>query len=130
MLVRIHWDEVYRVCTSICGILGDDAAQEAFVKAFDAMADDPPRRFRTWLLTIARNRALDHRRAGKRYREVLRESHHDLGRTADLRDAFLMRLNTRLDDRQIGEVLGVSAKAVRSYVCKTRKLLVDSLYES
>lgn len=61
-LVRRHREGVIRVVYRICGSIGmaEDAAQEAFIRAWQHLADYKPRSpFRNWLYRIATNVALD-----------------------------------------------------------------------
>lgn len=64
-----HQDLAFRTAYLLCGNAADaeDAAQEAFVKAYYHLArfrSDAP--FRPWLLTIVANEARNRRRAGER----------------------------------------------------------------
>jgi RNA polymerase sigma-70 factor (ECF subfamily) len=65
-LVEVYQGPVYNVCYRMLGNARDaeDAAQEAFLRAYKAIKRyDPNRKFSTWLLTIASNYCIDqHRR--------------------------------------------------------------------
>lgn len=65
-LVEAYQGPVYNVCYRMLGNAGDaeDAAQEAFLRAYKAIKRyDPSRKFSTWMLTIASNYCIDqHRR--------------------------------------------------------------------
>lgn len=66
-LVRHHAAEVRGLCVAMCGLEGEDLAQDVFIKAFAAMAGfRGEASSRTWLLAIARNRCLDHLRRQQR----------------------------------------------------------------
>jgi RNA polymerase sigma factor (sigma-70 family) len=74
MLVRRHQQPAIRVAYAVAGPDGEDAVQEAFVKAFHALdrfrAGAP---FRPWLLRIVVNEARNRRRAaGRRVHLALR----------------------------------------------------------
>lgn len=60
-IVRRHQGAVYRLCLRFLSPAdAEDAAQEAFVKAFTHRARlDPERPVLPWLLTVARNLAID-----------------------------------------------------------------------
>ena len=74
VLVGRHQDQACRVAHVIAGADGDDAVQEALVKAFHAMARfRPGAPFRPWLLRIVANEARNRRRsAGRRAGLALR----------------------------------------------------------
>ncbi len=65
-LVEMHAKPVYNLCYRMLGNPQDaeDAAQEAFLRAYRAIQRyDPQRKFLTWLLSIAANYCIDqHRR--------------------------------------------------------------------
>lgn len=64
-LVRCYERPVYTLLLRMVRdpLLAEDLAQEAFVKAYRALASyDPARRFASWLFKIAHNTALDHLR--------------------------------------------------------------------
>jgi RNA polymerase sigma-70 factor (ECF subfamily) len=74
-LFRRHWPDVWRVAYSVLGsrTAADDAAQEAMISAFAALARfDERRPLGPWLKRIAFNRAIDElRRQRLRHEEVL-----------------------------------------------------------
>lgn len=68
-LVRIHEEVAFRVAYLVTGSAADaeDAAQEAFVKAYLALDRfDPKRPFRPWLLQIVANEAKNRVRSSAR----------------------------------------------------------------
>ncbi|MDZ7338500.1 MAG: sigma-70 family RNA polymerase sigma factor [candidate division KSB1 bacterium] len=72
-LVRRYEDKVMATCVRMLGNREDaeDAAQEVFVKAFDALPRfDPRAKFSTWLYRVATNHCLNVLRA-RRVRRVL-----------------------------------------------------------
>lgn len=75
-MLRAHQFDALRLAYVITGQTGDaeDAVQEAFIKAWRALASfDPDRPFRPWLLKIVANEAKMRRRsAGQRQRLQLR----------------------------------------------------------
>jgi len=65
-LVDRHQSRVFRLCLRLLGRTADaeDASQDAFVRAFDALARfDPARPFAAWILEIGLNACRDRRRA-------------------------------------------------------------------
>lgn len=64
-LVELYERPVYSLCYRMLGNphAAEDAAQEAFIRAFKAMKRyDPERKFITWLLSIASNYCIDQHR--------------------------------------------------------------------
>ena len=77
-LVRIHLPAAHAVALSLLGRTddADDVCQDAFVAALERLEScQPEAKFRPWLLTIVRNRALDVRRRQRvRAAELLDET--------------------------------------------------------
>lgn len=72
-LFRELWNEYWPRLASFLSSFGlgeedgEDAAQDALIKAFERMLDyDPSRAFSTWLFAIGRNVALDRMRSARR----------------------------------------------------------------
>ena len=64
-----HYDSAYDFAARIVRDrdLAADVVQTAFIRAWEALqGDQRPRRFKAWLYTIARNRAIDELRRGRR----------------------------------------------------------------
>ncbi|HWQ22816.1 MAG TPA: RNA polymerase sigma factor [Gaiellaceae bacterium] len=64
-----YWPHAWKAAYAVCAdrSLADDAAQEAFERAFGALDRfDETRPFGPWLKRIAVNRAIDHLRRGRR----------------------------------------------------------------
>lgn len=67
-LVETYHRQVYNLCYRMLGNPNDaeDAAQETFIRAYNAIHRyDPGRKFSTWLLTIANNFCIDQHRKRK-----------------------------------------------------------------
>ncbi|MCA9576317.1 MAG: RNA polymerase sigma factor [Polyangiales bacterium] len=156
-LVRTHGRDVLHLCTAIVRDRGtaEDLAQDAFSKAFTALPDfRGEASARTWLMTIARHRCLDHLRRSARQpwslgrEEDLREPAHAsddvalvsdlLARHADLRvglDALdegdramvLLRFVHGLSFEEIATSFGVKSGAVRMRVGRALSKMRDAI---
>ena len=134
---RVH---LYLVRALGCPAEAEDAAQEVFLRAFDALAgyEQGERPFRAWLFAIARNHAVDRRRRGARVEAVdpteldrWRESHEQrsplrfgwlsIERLQSLvgrlplaqRQVLVLRYLLQLTPSEAAEVLHRSPNAVR-----------------
>ena len=77
VLMRRHQEPMYRLAYLLSGDPdeADDIAQEAFLRAYEALERfDPARPLRPWLLRITRNTAHNRRRAAQRYLSALRRA--------------------------------------------------------
>jgi RNA polymerase sigma-70 factor (ECF subfamily) len=94
-LEQVFCDEWGRVLASLIGVLGDfdlaeDAAQEAFAIAAERWPrDGPPESPRAWLLTTARNRAIDRIRRERTLREKTRLLQLPRGTETEMDDATI-----------------------------------------
>lgn len=145
-LVRGCQADVRRLCLHLLRdeALAEDATQDAFVRAFRFLHRyRGDARFSTWLLSIARNCALDElRRARRRARliegerpEIVRGDH---GRSLEVREA-LAELSLELREpivlidvlgmsyRDVSRVLKVAEGTVKSRVHRGREMLVRAL---
>ena len=68
-LVLVYQDSLYRWAISMIAdeSLADDITQATFIAAYEKLASFRGGSFRSWLFTIARNRAIDELRRMKRY---------------------------------------------------------------
>jgi RNA polymerase sigma factor (sigma-70 family) len=75
-LVRRYQHDARRTAAAIAGVaVADDAAQEAFVRAYDFLHRfRPGAPFRPWLLTVVANVARNQRRSANRWTRALRQS--------------------------------------------------------
>lgn len=145
-LVRSCQTDVRRLCLHLLHDdgLADDAAQDAFVRAFRFL----PRfrgdsRFSTWLLSIARNCALDELRRAKRRARLLDGERAEVvggdhGRRLEVREA-VARLPLDLREpvvlidvlgmayRDAARLLGLPQGTVKSRVHRARETLATAL---
>jgi RNA polymerase sigma-70 factor, ECF subfamily len=148
VLVRDYQGDVWRLCFHLLHseTLAEDAVQETFVRVYRFL----PRyrgdsKFSTWLLSIARNCALDELRRGARRRRVSERltaqpagGASDPGAALEVRDA-LGDLSVELREpvvlidmlgmsyREASRLLGVPEGTVKSRVHRARELLVQAL---
>ena len=118
-LVRAHWRDVLHLCTAIVRDRGtaEDLAQDAFGKAFQALPEfRGDASARTWLLTIARHRCLDHlRRSARQPWSLGREDDVREPRVADTEEGLISDLMARRADIREGlAVLSESERAMAS----------------
>ena len=151
-LVEAHQQVVYRIALRIVGNRqeAEDVAQEAFVKAFQALERfDPRRPFAPWLYRIARNAALNWRQrarpqlaladwledtagSGPEAAAIAAETLDQLRQAIaalpeNHRRALLLRHFQGLSYQQIGETLGVPLSDVKSWLFRARQALQRSL---
>ncbi|MBK6576203.1 MAG: RNA polymerase sigma factor [Sandaracinaceae bacterium] len=156
-LVRAHGRDVLHLCTTIVRDRGtaEDLAQDAFGKAFLALPEfRGEASARTWLLTIARHRCLDHLRRSARQpwslgreddvREPLVADTEEvlvsdlMARRADIREGLavlsegeramvLLRFAHGLSFDEIAESFGVKSGAVRMRVGRALTKMRDAI---
>lgn len=147
-IVRRYQADVVRLSLHVCRDMGaaEDAAQEAFVRAFRFL----PRyrgdsKFSTWLFSIARNCALDElrkRTRGGQPREsfdtemAARESDAHVGveiREAmgalpiDLREAVILIDMFGMSYREASLIIQIAEGTLKSRVHRARQLLIKAL---
>ena len=155
-LVRRHLRAAFAVALAQLGEEADaqDAVQDAFVAALTRIEEcRRPDQFVSWLLSIVRNRARDHRRY-RRVRDALpldaageapgREDPHRDAERSQLRDDLLEAMEgltelqrevTLLFDiqgwshREIAETLGISEGSARVHLFNARRALRERLSE-
>lgn len=159
-LVEKYQRPVYSVCYRMLGTptAAEDAAQEAFIRAFQALDRyDPNRSFATWLLSIASNYSIDQLRKKKvtilsmdseKYgwlappdpgpnpeRAALEREKGELVQAmlADLsetdRAAVILQFWHDYSYEEIAETLDLSTSAVKSRLFRARRQLADSWQE-
>jgi RNA polymerase sigma-70 factor (ECF subfamily) len=157
-LFRRHWGVAYRVAHRLLGHEQDalDAVQEAYLKAITHLDDfDGRSGFRTWLLVIVTNAALDAgRRRGRRSARLLDDARardaepardddpagglhrQDLRRILDealnrlspvLRTAFVLFAEAGLSYKEIAAVQKIPLGTVMSRISAARRKLQDAI---
>jgi RNA polymerase sigma-70 factor (ECF subfamily) len=151
-LVRCHRDGVVGVVYRLCGDVNvaEDAAQEAFVRAWQHLPSYQPRSpFRNWLYRIATNVALDALRAEKATVDVDELSLASSGegpeaavehteRAENVRQAVLalppasravlvLREYESLSYQEIADTLDIPMGTVMSRLSYARKLMLEAL---
>jgi RNA polymerase sigma-70 factor (ECF subfamily) len=158
-LVDMYAKPVHNLCYRMLGNREDaeDAAQEAFLRAFKAIKRyDPKRKFASWLLSIAANYCIDqHRRgrlqtisiedspeaslgdraAGPATTLVQRETRDELqnllaGMDARDRAAIILYYWHELPYDEIAEQLAMSESALKSRLHRARKTLASGWQET
>lgn len=151
-LYASHAERVYGFVLSRCGsrALAEDLTGDTFVDAARAVArGDRDRIDRSWLITVARRRVVDHwRRASNYERKLDGLRGRQLGEGVDLRDgldddhdqviAALDSLPTRqraclalrylegYSLSEVADVLGIGYRAAESLVARARQSFVDA----
>jgi RNA polymerase sigma-70 factor (ECF subfamily) len=159
-LVEKYHRPVYSVCYRMLGTptAAEDAAQEAFIRAYQALDRyDPERSFATWLLSIASNYSIDQLRKKKvtilsmdseRYawlappdpgpspeKAALEKEKQALVQTilAELnetdRAAVVLQFWHDYTYEEIAETLDLSTSAVKSRLFRARRLLAEKWQE-
>jgi RNA polymerase sigma-70 factor (ECF subfamily) len=153
-LVEMYAKPVHNLCYRMLGNREDaeDAAQEAFLRAFKAIKRyDPQRKFASWLLSIAANYCIDQHRRGRLQTISIEDSPEaSLGDRASGPASTLVQHETRdelqsllagLDARdraaiilyywhelpydEIAEQLSMSESALKSRLHRARKTLAN-----
>lgn len=159
-LVEKYQRPVFSVCYRMLGTptAAEDAAQEAFIRAFQALDRyDPERSFATWLLSIASNYSIDQLRKKKvtilsmdneqhawltppdpgpsPERSVLENEKNALVQSilAELnetdRAAVILQFWHDCSYEEIAETLDLSSSAVKSRLFRARRLLAERWLE-
>jgi RNA polymerase sigma-70 factor (ECF subfamily) len=151
-LVRFHQEGVVSIVYRLCGDVNvaEDAAQEAFIRAWEHLPGYQPRSpFRNWLYRIATNVALDVLRAEKATVDVdelslassaegLEAAVEKTERAENVRRAVLalppasravlvLREYEGLSYQEIAETLDIPMGTVMSRLSYARKLMLESL---
>lgn len=158
-LVEMYAKPVHNLCYRMLGNSEDaeDAAQEAFLRAFKAIKRyDPQRKFASWLLSIAANYCIDqHRRSRLQFISLEDSPEADLGdkaagpaarmlqrETQDELQSLLAGLEPRdraaiilyywheLPYEEIAEQLSMSQSALKSRLHRARRTLASGWQQS
>lgn len=159
-LVYTYQDAVFNLCYRILYDRGEaeDAAQEAFLRAFMNLSRyDPRRSFKTWLLTIASNYCIDRLRRRRMHLVSIDDDplpaltlsddepepedeviHHEqsaalqslLGQLpADYRAAVVLRYWYDYSYTEIASILETTESAIKSRLFRARQMLAESVDE-
>jgi RNA polymerase sigma-70 factor (ECF subfamily) len=159
-LVEKYQKPVYSVCYRMLGTptAAEDAAQEAFIRAYQALDRyDPTRSFATWLLSIASNYSIDQLRKKKVTILSIDNEKHAwlappdpgpnpekaalekekqalvqaiLGELSDIdRAAVVLQYWHDYSYEEISETLDITSSAVKSRLFRARKLMAEKWQE-
>lgn len=157
-LVEAYQDPVYNLAYRMLGNgpEAEDAAQEAFIRAYRHLASyDPRRPFSTWLFSIASHYCIDRLRRRRIDWLPLKEEIAEPVRLASAspnpesvvterdREAWIQELMTDLSPqdraavilhywydypyKEIAEILGLTVSAVKSRLYRARRALADQM---
>ena len=161
-LVETYQTAIYNLCYRMLGDSGEaeDAAQEAFLRAYNQLSTyDPARSFKTWLFSIASHHCIDRLRkrrltwlsledenlpphpalqeptAGPEEQSVRREQHHAVqGLLAELapedRNVIVMRYWYDLSYEEIATATRSTVSAVKSRLHRARGAVADMLKQA
>jgi RNA polymerase sigma-70 factor (ECF subfamily) len=156
-LMRRHKQELYRFVRAYSGDASEafDLVQESFVAAWSALSRyDPQRPFGIWLKRIALNKCRDWRRrravrhffyraedinkpgveiaqpppaSGDRETEWARLDKAIAALPGSLKAPLLLSLTDTTSYREIGDALGLTAKAVEVRIYRAKRMLAETL---
>jgi RNA polymerase sigma-70 factor (ECF subfamily) len=150
-LVEKYDRRIFNLAFRICGDYEDamDVTQTVFVKAFDRLGTfDPSRKFFSWLYRMGVNESLNQVKSQRRIvhiefdppsrapgpeQQIIREESNWLVQDAlkklgeNQRVAIILRHFVDLSYRQIGDVLGIPEKTVKSRLYSARQRMKEIL---
>jgi RNA polymerase sigma-70 factor (ECF subfamily) len=150
-LVEKYDRRIFNLAFRICGDYEDamDVTQTVFVKAFDRLGTfDPSRKFFSWLYRMGVNESLNQVKSQRRIvhiefdppsrapgpeQQIIREESNGLVQDAlkklgeNQRVAIILRHFVDLSYRQIGDVLGIPEKTVKSRLYSARQRMKEIL---
>lgn len=152
VLVRRYQPVLTAICANLLGDLDEalDAAQEAFVQAYQHLDTyDPQRRFRGWLTGIAVKRSLDRLRRRRSFLNFFRRAQQELRLHSEPpppgvqdsglfqpllrrlnereRTVVILRINEECSFREIAEIMGGSEATARVHFLNARRKLQRAL---
>ena len=153
-LVEKYERRIFNLAFRICGDYEDamDVTQTVFVKAFERLETfDPSRKFFSWLYRMGVNESLNQVKRQRRIvhiefdppsyapgpeQQIIREESNGLVQSAlkklgeDQRVAIILRHFVDLSYRQMGDVLGIPEKTVKSRLYSARQRMKEILTEA
>ena len=153
-LVEKYERRIFNLAFRICGEYEDamDVTQTVFIKAFDRLGTfDPSRKFFSWLYRMGVNESLNQIKRQSRIvhvefdppshapgpeQRIIREETKGIVQTAliklgeDQRVVIILRHFIDLSYRQMGEVLGIPEKTVKSRLYSARQRMKEFLTEA
>ena len=150
-LVERYERRIFNLAFRICGDYEDamDVTQTVFVKAFDRLGTfDPSRKFFSWLYRMGVNESLNQVKSQRRIvhiefdppsrapgpeQQIIREESNGLVQDAlkklgeNQRVAIILRHFVDLSYRQMGDVLGIPEKTVKSRLYSARQRMKEIL---
>ncbi len=150
-LVEKYDRRIFNLAFRICGDYEDamDVTQTVFVKAFDRLGTfDPSRKFFSWLYRMGVNESLNQVKSQRRIvhiefdppsrapgpeQQIIREESNGLVQDAlkklgeNQRVAIILRHFVDLSYRQMGDVLGIPEKTVKSRLYSARQRMKEIL---
>ena len=114
-LFELHREAAYRVALRVTGRYEDalDVVQDGFIRAFERLGEfQQTAGFRTWLLRIVTNRALDLLRARKVRLAVSLDGGDDESRAAPAISGAEQRPDAAMQQRELGQRLRQAVEAL------------------
>jgi len=157
VLVDRHLSSVYALVLRMVrnGADAEDLAQDAFLRAFERLhMFDTRRSFRSWLMKIATNLAINHLRARRRHRTFglgeasaempdragedpkaelpgRRDWQHWLGRLSELQRAAIVLFHfCEMSYAEIGQTMDMPVSTVKTHIHRGRKRLRELMTTS
>ncbi len=148
LLFSRHRDYVFRICLSVCGNRqqAEDLTQDIFV-ALPQSSAQPNAKFRTWLFTVAHNRALDLKRKQNRRRrlrmllpwgehQTVSDWHADMAAVFRLvgdlpvrqQQVLMLRYFEETNTIETAQALGISTGSVKTHLSRALATLRSRMH--